>query len=600
MSNDWMIFPVRDLSGGVNLLSNDFVQGQDEVRLAVNFNLDRIGSLTKINGYSSYGERINDAVNTLGYGNFYFSGGQRQLVAVDFGSGPVSPSSSISPSSSESPSESASVSPSPTPSFSPSSSLSPSNSPSLSPSASNSPSNSPSLSPSASLSPSSSLSPSLSTSPSSSLSPSSSVSPSFSYGQAEIYVFNPGDNTWTPQYQNLTSGYKVEFCTFLDGVFVVNFADYTRYYNGTSWSNVTNVTNAPKAKYVINYGDNVYLAHLDISSTTHNSRVIASSLPDASYNVTWDTGATGPWFDVSPLDGDEITGLGKNFNRLLIFKEKGLWRYDGNSLYQFPGAPGTNNNRSIQNVLDWTIYFHTSGIYGLRENQVVLLSRAIKQIIEGVQSVNLDRICSYSDGDHYYLFLHDVINEEAGLDIKNCVVDLDVARMRWRVGSLAHTPRVFGTYRNERTEITYNDTNIEYDYANQAYDGYTSAKDFLYFGDQYGNFYQLDGSYDFAGQTINSYFETVNYYISGIHSRCELQALKIYTEKGRRCKFFYSIDDGPWKPIVRYEYRAGEIYYTFESGLVVNHIKLKCTDNSTGDRPAIKGFDFFYSRSYEI
>ena len=386
----------------------------------------------------------------------------------------------------------------------------------------------------------------------------------------------------------------------MGGVFAVNFSDATRYYNGTTWSQTTNVTSAPKSKYIINYGDNVYLANLDISGTAHNSRVLKSSLPDTSYNITWDPSSAGPYFDVSPLDGDQIMGLGKNFNRLLIFKEKGLWRYDTNSLYQFPGAPGTNNNRSIQNVLEYTIYFHTTGVYGLRDNAVMILSRAVQKIIEGVQSVNLDRICSYTVGDHYYLFLHDVINEEAGINIPNCMLDLDVARMRWTVNSLAHTPRVFGTYRNSRTEITYNEATLEFNYTNQAYSGYTSAQDFTYFGDDLGDVYQIDSTYDFDGQVISSYFETPDYYIGGIQARAELQSLKIYTEKGRRCKFFYSADGGPWKPITRYEYRDGEIYYTFESGQVINHIKLRCVDNSTGDRPSIKGFDFFYTPSYEI
>jgi len=599
MANEWLVYPIRDLSGGTNLASNDFIHGADELGLIVNWNLNRIGSIQKIFGYSSYGERINDAINILGIGNYYYSGGQKQLLGVDFGSGPVSPSSSaspsaspsVSPSSSVSPSKSVSISPSQSPSNSPS--QSPSNSPSLSPSSSNSPSTSPSPTPSASASPSTSLS------------PSSSASPSFAYSTSEIFVFNPADNTWTDQNQELTSGSKIEFCTFLDGVFVTNFSDATRYYNGTTWSTSTNVTSAPKAKYVISYNDRLYLAYLDISATTHNSRVIASSLPDTSYNITWDTSATGPWFDVSPLDGDTIMGLGKNFNRLLIFKEKSLWKYDTNTLSQFPGAPGTCNGRSIQNVMQYTIYFNTSGVYGLlyttsdSGDAVNLLSRAIQPIIDGVQSINLDRICSWTVGDHYYLFLHDVINEEKGIDIKNCVIDLDVARMRWTVGSLAHTPTVFGTYRNSRTEMTYDDSDTTYDYANQSYDGYTSAQDFTYFGDDTGRVYQIDTSYDFAGTPINSYFETVDYYIAGIEKRAELQALKIYTEKGRRCKFFYAIDGGNWKPIVRYEYRNGEIYYTFESGQVINHIKLKCIDNSTGDRPAIKGFDFFYTQSYE-
>jgi len=584
--NNWLLFPVRDLSGGTNLASNDFIHGADELGLIVNWDLTKIGSITKVFGYSSYGESVIHANNTLGLANFYYTNNQKLLLGLDLA---IESSASNSPSTSPS----ASWSPSPSPS------LSPSPSSSLSPSASRSPSKSPSISPSASLSPSSSESPSQSRSPS--LSPSASASPSApDDNRAEIYVFDSGTNTWVSQYQDLTSGYKMEFATFLDGIFEVNYADATRYYNGTSWSQTVNVTSAPKAKYVISYNDRLYLAYLDITGTTHKTRVLASSLPDTSYNITWDTSSAGPYFDVSPLDGDDITGLGKNFNRLLIFKEKGLWRYDTNSLYQFPGAPGTNNNRTIQNVLEWTLYLHSTGVYGLKDNAVMNVSRAIKPIIDGIQSVNLDRVCSYTIGDHYYLFLHDVINTEERINIPNCLVDLDVARMRWTVGSLGHTPRIFTTFKNNRAEENYDSASTNYDDADKTYDGYSSASDLTYFGDASGDVYQIDTSYTFNGQTINSYFETPNYYIAGIQARAELQALKIYTVKGHRCKFFYSVDGGPWKPIVKYEYRDGEIYYTFESGVVINHIKLKGIDNSTGDRPSIKGFDFFYSESHEI
>jgi len=68
----------------------------------------------------------------------------------------------------------------------------------------------------------------------------------------------------------------MEFCTFLDGLFMCNYTDATRYYDGTSWSQITNVTDAPKAKYIANYNDRLYLANIDISGTTHNSRVISS------------------------------------------------------------------------------------------------------------------------------------------------------------------------------------------------------------------------------------------------------------------------------------------------------------------------------------
>jgi len=83
MSDETMIFSIRDLSGGVNLASNDFIHGQDEVHLMINFDLKRLGSITKINGYSIYGTKVNNASEILGLGNFYYSDGQNQFLGVE-------------------------------------------------------------------------------------------------------------------------------------------------------------------------------------------------------------------------------------------------------------------------------------------------------------------------------------------------------------------------------------------------------------------------------------------------------------------------------------------------------------------------------------
>ena len=83
VNENWLVYPIRDLSGGTNLASNDFIHGADEVELAVNWNLNNLGSLTKIFGYSEYGTEINNASEILGIGNFYYSTGQKQLIGVN-------------------------------------------------------------------------------------------------------------------------------------------------------------------------------------------------------------------------------------------------------------------------------------------------------------------------------------------------------------------------------------------------------------------------------------------------------------------------------------------------------------------------------------
>jgi hypothetical protein len=501
MIPNWQILQVHDLSDGTNILSTDFISAPTELDIIVNWNLNKIGALTKIPGYTARGNVPSGVTEVLGLTNYYYSTGQAQLAVLG------------------------------------------------------------------------------------------------KAASADIYIFNPATNTWTAQSQNLTSGARTHFATFLDKLFMVNGNDTNRVYDGSTWSENGSVLNSPKAKYVVNYMSRLYLLNL----VGYPSRFLTSTVADFTNAISWDTSSTGPYGDVSPQDGDEIMGGIINFNRLLIFKEKTLFRYDTNGLFQFPVAPGTTSPESIQNCLDFTLYFHPTGIWSIKgnyyigANAVEKVSRPIQPIIEGVSSQFLDKICAWVDGDHYYCYLGDISNPEANIYITNCIVDLDVARGKWRVGSLSVAPHVASTYRDDRSATTYDDATVTYDSTNKTYDGLVSAQNFVNIGDSLGQVYLFDNSLTFNGTTINSYFETHNYYPAGVHARMQLQALKIYSYKGRRCRFFYSVDDGPWQPIVKYEYRNGEIFYTFPQSQINNRVKLKCVDNSTGDRPQIKGFDIFWT-----
>lgn len=417
----------------------------------------------------------------------------------------------------------------------------------------------------------------------------------------DTYKYDSSDGSWDAQSLTLGTGFKCEFAQFLDGLFMVNFNDDTYFYNGSTWSTSTNTTNAPKARYVLRYLDRLYLAYVDISGTTHNSRVVMSELPDDSYNISWDTSDDGLYFDVAPKNGDFITGLGNNFSRLLVFKEETLWRYDTNSLFQFPGAPGTNNNRTIVNVLDSTVYFHSSGVFGVQGNQVINYSRKVQHIIDGVSSTNLDKLCAYGKGDYYYIYLGDINNSIENIIINKCLGILDVARMRWTFESIAHEPTIFAPYRDDRSDVTYDDSAIAYNQDDKSYDSTITASDFIFFGADDGNIYQINaGNKTFDGTTIKASFETHNYYFAGIHARGQLQACKVYVKDGRRLKLFYSIDDGSWRPIERYEQGNHEIYFQFDSNAIGNRIKFKGTDSSTGEKSRVRGFDIFFTKQANI
>ena len=89
-------------------------------------------------------------------------------------------------------------------------------------------------------------------------------------GASNADIFKNVTGTWTAQSQSLTKNNKVRFdySPALDTLFACNYADATRSYNGSSWSTATNVTSAPKAKFIINFGQRIYLLNCVIGATS--------------------------------------------------------------------------------------------------------------------------------------------------------------------------------------------------------------------------------------------------------------------------------------------------------------------------------------------
>jgi len=89
-------------------------------------------------------------------------------------------------------------------------------------------------------------------------------------GASNAGIYKDVNGTWTTQSQSLTAGSKVRFAysPALDTLFACNYSDATRSYNGSSWSTSTNVTSAPKAKYIINFGQRIYVLNCVVGATS--------------------------------------------------------------------------------------------------------------------------------------------------------------------------------------------------------------------------------------------------------------------------------------------------------------------------------------------
>jgi hypothetical protein len=409
--------------------------------------------------------------------------------------------------------------------------------------------------------------------------------------ESDAYTYNTTTNTWTPHHLSLTSGARAEVEYFLDGIFMVNFDDVTRWNNYTQWYTTTNVTDAPKAKYIKLYNSRIYLAYVVDSGSTYTSRVVYSDLPSGSpYTIAWNNSEN--FFDVESDDKDVIKGMSVNSNTLLIFKENSLYRYNTNTLDKIQNAPGTVSQRSIKELQGVTLYLHSTGIY-MYDGTSKLISRKIKDIFDGISTKNLSSACAYTKGDHYYLYVGDVNNSAKGISIDKCLIDFDIAKNGFTLRSLANEPTVFFDYRDDRSAVTYDSSSLTYNSADTRYNGLMSVEKRVFFGTTNGEVYQQDIGKSFDSSDISFTLETKDYYL-GYPSVYKLfQKVHIYVDGVRAITVQYKLDDGDWKTLGKIKRTQSELI--FPSGSRGKRIKFRILESSSGDKFNFEGLDVFFT-----
>lgn len=141
----------------------------------------------------------------------------------------------------------------------------------------------------------------------------------------------------------------------------------------------------------------------------------------------------GNWFDVATNNSDIGMGLGKNSDRLLLFKRFSLWKFnkgvtsESDTLIQVKGVPGTTSSRSIVNMYGWTFYWADSGLWRYDGNTSELISGTIQDVVDGISSSSLFDVVGWQEGDRVLkMYVGDISNTVTNLSVSKCVVCFDV------------------------------------------------------------------------------------------------------------------------------------------------------------------------------
>jgi len=357
---------------------------------------------------------------------------------------------------------------------------------------------------------------------------------------------------WSALTSNLTASAKARFTTFLDQVFIVNGSDHPMTWDGTTFVNTDtgNVSGAPTGKFIEVYLDRVYIA----KTATRPARVYFSSIPDAAGSgITWNTtDGTGDYLDTGR---GPITALGTNSNRLLIFEENRLLRWDTNSLVVIAEDIGTPYQESVSNWQIYTFFFHRSslsglsGVYRYSGTYPLLISQKIQDEIESVKDAGEDEVCSGVASTHYYLRL------------KNLLFDYDIMNNDWTVHQLATNPAVFAPAGRSGFIKTY--------FAEDASTGRIMT-------------FPSGNSDD--GATIVSDLETKWFFPLGPETTCQFQQIHVIGDRLNQCKLFYRIEAeevGEWMPIGEVHRRYARLL--LPDGAMGRGVQFKITQTSPGE-----------------
>ncbi len=244
----------------------------------------------------------------------------------------------------------------------------------------------------------------------------------------------------------LTSGLRTRFLTYLDSVVFLNGTDAVQSWTGAgAWINSggnLDVGGFPRGKYAAILNTRIQVAGVSGSPDT----VYESSL-ESGGAISWSSGNRN--FRVNPNDGNgNITGIKSNGSVSIIFKERGMYRYDGNSLQNLANI-GTPSNESIINDDNGVTYFFGAGANGVgfyftTAGYPSKISRPITRWVEAIASSYYGNVAGITNGVKILWFVGSITI--GGITYANAMFVWNIADKSWEIRNYADTFRVMSSY----------------------------------------------------------------------------------------------------------------------------------------------------------
>lgn len=374
-----------------------------------------------------------------------------------------------------------------------------------------------------------------------------------------VYAYR--SSAWQEVRSSLSSGSKARFTNFVDYTFMVNgnSNQSLKTYNGSGVFGTTNVANLPKGDFIENYRSRIWVA----DSAT--DKVYYSDVVNTDNTIS----GGAEYIQVSPQDGEKITGLKRHSRALLVFKNNHIYRiFSINAADPDPSITrGTYSQESIVESKGGLFFHHPTGFYQFNfDSEPQEISRPIIDIVKAINRDNYDDIVGWDDDDHIYWSVGDITL--AGITYSNIVCCYTISTQVWTIYS----------YNKQITSSVLFDT---------------GSNLIQLVGDEDGNVLQFNTGYSDNGSAINYDLVTHWMYFTNLKSTSKsLSEIAIIHENSQGANISYQIDSdnySQWRNIGSIKKDLYEIMNLNAKNFI--RIRFRFSGNSTGYPMIFRGFE---------
>ncbi len=405
-------------------------------------------------------------------------------------------------------------------------------------------------------------------------------------GSAAATLYYDNSGTWTASSITAdSSAVKPHFENFVGYTFRANGADVLASTKTTTWAQ----TNCPASgllfqpAYVRHYAGRLYAGGLNSNQAGDlQNRIWWSSLPNPSTNViTWDL--DNDWADIDPDRASKITGFEVNGNRLLVFKNNGIFRWQFGSVDsdRVIGV-GAFSQELIKTNYELGITFFVSsyGVYSyspFSEGRPRIISRPIQRWFDAVfpqtSPLNLFNATMELDSENVYISSTATATVD-GVTITNPMFVYNVPLDAWAIYTTADPVYAMGNFSLSAT------------FPNDP--AFNTPQ--LFIGDNAGKVYTWNTGNSDNGATIPTNFISKEYLVN-FPEIAQLKWFEVFSTNSGNTRSFLNIDRNErW---VQQPQLTSRITYSQLADLKCNTLRVQFTDNSVSDS-FIEGFNVEY------